>query len=436
MQVAIVVLHYENDALTNQCVESILRTTNKETVDIIVVDNCSPTLYCNDNVTAIIRTAENKNVKGMNYGFEYALRQNKYDYIVNFDNDIICLDNWLEPLIDVMEKDKSIGICGGKQWNENQTQFNSVGADLMGMLYRNVPEDTRSVVWIQGSFHMYRVSMMHKIGIHDERYETICSDCDYCLHAIDRGWKVVFVEDSSVIHIGNASYKGIPVASEIEDKINFTQKWLGIKFCSLLKTFNYDASLSHKIIISFYIDGHKTTYDISVMPTREATKIAKDYFKGKIDVVEVGSYLGNNAESLLRDLPVKNLYLVDNNTDGAFNQCKLRFANSEKVKIVEKSSLEAAKDFPDESFDFVYIDADHSYKAVKEDIQAWLPKVKADGILAGHDYAVPPERDRETFNVIDAVNDSFSKEVLHIGEEYLGTADWWIYKKDLCQIPV
>jgi len=36
--------------------------------------------------------------------------------------------------------------------------------------------------------------------------------------------------------------------------------------------------------------------------------------------------------------------------------------------------------------DFVYIDADHSYKSVKEDINAWAPKVREGGIVAGHDY--------------------------------------------------
>lgn len=37
-------------------------------------------------------------------------------------------------------------------------------------------------------------------------------------------------------------------------------------------------------------------------------------------------------------------------------------------------------------FDFVFIDAAHDYDSVKSDIEAWLPKVKPGGILAGHDY--------------------------------------------------
>lgn len=55
-------------------------------------------------------------------------------------------------------------------------------------------------------------------------------------------------------------------------------------------------------------------------------------------------------------------------------------------KIVKGRSVEVAKDIPDESLDFVYIDANHEYAKVVEDIAAWEPKVKVGGIIAGHDY--------------------------------------------------
>ena len=57
-----------------------------------------------------------------------------------------------------------------------------------------------------------------------------------------------------------------------------------------------------------------------------------------------------------------------------------------QLRILQFHSIDAAKFFPDNYFDMVYIDANHTYEAVSQDIPAWLPKVKIGGILGGHDY--------------------------------------------------
>jgi hypothetical protein len=59
-----------------------------------------------------------------------------------------------------------------------------------------------------------------------------------------------------------------------------------------------------------------------------------------------------------------------------------------KYQTIKSGSAAAAANFADQSVDFVFIDADHVYDRVKEDILAWLPKVKPGGIIAGHDYNV------------------------------------------------
>ena len=62
------------------------------------------------------------------------------------------------------------------------------------------------------------------------------------------------------------------------------------------------------------------------------------------------------------------------------------FHNKPKFKIIRKSSKGAIKQFPNRSLDFVYIDADHSYKECKWDISHWMKKVRVGGILSGHNY--------------------------------------------------
>lgn len=56
------------------------------------------------------------------------------------------------------------------------------------------------------------------------------------------------------------------------------------------------------------------------------------------------------------------------------------------INPIRLSSIDAAKLYGENSLDFVFIDAAHDYQNVKADINAWYPKVKSGGILAGHDY--------------------------------------------------
>ena len=75
------------------------------------------------------------------------------------------------------------------------------------------------------------------------------------------------------------------------------------------------------------------------------------------------------------------------------------------AKFLREESLEAAKKFNDGELDIVFIDAIHLYEFVKQDIEAWLPKIRKGGILCGDDYT-------STFpGVIRAVNETFQERV-------------------------
>jgi hypothetical protein len=56
------------------------------------------------------------------------------------------------------------------------------------------------------------------------------------------------------------------------------------------------------------------------------------------------------------------------------------------ANIIRKLSMDAVKDFKDESLDFIYIDANHDFKYVIEDIFEWSKKIRKGGVIAGHDY--------------------------------------------------
>lgn len=153
--------------------------------------------------------------------------------------------------------------------------------------------------------------------------------------------------------------------------------------------------------------------------------------------VEVGSWMGCSASFMAVEIVNSNKNIkfdcvdtwcgskehgeMDIIKDELLYQTFLK--NIEPVKHVitpiRLTSLDAAKKYQDKSLDFVFIDASHEYDDVKNDIEAWYPKVKNNGILAGHDY---PSWD----GVTRAVNEWLLKNnfKLNISQELC----WGIYK--------
>ena len=118
--------------------------------------------------------------------------------------------------------------------------------------------------------------------------------------------------------------------------------------------------------------------------------------------------------------------------ENTYEIAKKALSDPEKFKLYRADSLTIAEFVPDNSLDFGYIDANHHYKEVLADIEAWYPKVRSGGILAGHDYVK-----YQDIEVIEAVDEWCKKtgykiKLTSAPEDYFeGTlfASWWIVKK-------
>lgn len=107
---------------------------------------------------------------------------------------------------------------------------------------------------------------------------------------------------------------------------------------------------------------------------------------------------------------------LDQNAQDAYMQRAMlitEFAASRR-RVIRMRSVVAATHYKNESLDFVFLDADHSYEAVQADIAAWLPKVRPGGILCGHDYA---NEAYPLWGVARAVDEAFGPQV-ELGKNY------------------
>jgi len=94
--------------------------------------------------------------------------------------------------------------------------------------------------------------------------------------------------------------------------------------------------------------------------------------------------------------------------DSFYEDTKKRLAPYD-CAIIRKFSLDAVKDFKDESLDFVYIDGAHDFQNVTNDIIEWSKKVRKGGVISGHDYIVI-ERPSDVIHVkwvIDAYTQAY-----------------------------
>lgn len=97
-----------------------------------------------------------------------------------------------------------------------------------------------------------------------------------------------------------------------------------------------------------------------------------------------------------------------------------------KLHVVRAFSLKAAKLFPKQYFDLVFIDGDSSYESTMEDIRTWLPLVKDGGIMSGHDYGNIKEK-TEVKKAVDEIFGDQAEILLHT-EAKKGLGIVWMYK--------
>ena len=144
-------------------------------------------------------------------------------------------------------------------------------------------------------------------------------------------------------------------------------------------------------------------------PLKNRAALAKHFNKLGFKIgAEIGVYEGYYSEVLCTHIPHLKLFCIDiwervkgsTGRNWHYDIVKQRLAPYD-CTLIKKFSMDAVKDFADESLDFVYIDAHHNYEYVRDDIREWSKKVRPGGIVSGHDYYVGKSGNTGVIRAVD-----------------------------------
>ncbi|WCF07873.1 glycosyltransferase [Paenibacillus thiaminolyticus] len=241
-KVSIIIVTYNNWALTKQCLDSLLSVSDYPNREVIVVDNMSSD-ETKIQLSRIIHPDLKIILSPTNTGFAggnlIGCQASSGDFIILLNNDTIVTPGWIQRLIRPFIEDESIGMCGPVS--------NSVGNDQMLDFFRGNPVTGPDPHWLNEFYELYRGRTYYTetlgffcVAIRREVYEKVgdldtaygigmFEDDDYCERVKNAGYKLAVVEDAFVYHHGSASFNKLENEKYRKvwekNKNYFEQKW-------------------------------------------------------------------------------------------------------------------------------------------------------------------------------------------------------------------
>lgn len=232
--VGIVIPVYGKYDLLDKCLDAIKEHTKIGTYKIVIVDDCYEQPLVAPLNTKVVRNDTNLGfTKSVNRGIRLCM---DCDQVVLMNSDIKVCEGWLEGFLSGLEMNKGAGIIGGMELNAKNEQCNSGMADLFGGhnitsgILKN-GEDRNITMHDEVSFSFACVMLTREliinIGLLDERFMHWCSDSDYCLTSLSRGFRNVYMPSAKFYHLGNGTL-GLVAQNDLRrDQTQLLKKWCG-----------------------------------------------------------------------------------------------------------------------------------------------------------------------------------------------------------------
>lgn len=195
------------------CLDSLIGQSAKPY--IIVVENGSTDgsyEYIKKNFPTIDVLPQRKNLGfagGVNVGIRKAIADG-FDYVALFNNDAIAHKDWLKYLVSALESSEQAGIATCKFLSIDKTHADSTGDQftIWGLPFprdrdkssQDAHSTQEEVFGATGGASLYRVKMLHEIGLFDEDFFAYYEDVDISFRAQLAGWKVLYEPRAEAYH--------------------------------------------------------------------------------------------------------------------------------------------------------------------------------------------------------------------------------------------
>lgn len=235
---SIIILTYNNLEYTKDCIESIIKYTEKNTYEIIIIDNFSTDdtrkwLKAQKDIKIILNEKNLGFPIGCNQGIELAKKEND---ILLLNNDTVVTKNWLSNLKTCLYSDKKIGAVGAVcNHNENLQGINITYNDLDEMQKlaekNNLSnkEKWEEKAFLIGYCILIKREVINKIKTLDEKYSPgYVEDNDLSLRILKLGYKLMACHDCFIHHyLGTEFRKDLTKFYQVLNKNRnyFKQKW-------------------------------------------------------------------------------------------------------------------------------------------------------------------------------------------------------------------
>ncbi len=227
MQISIVIVNWNTEALLRQCLASIMAHPPTGAFEVIVVDNASTdgsVSMVRDEFPGVLLLTNEKNV-GFAAGNNRAIEASAGDTILLLNSDTVVRPGALEALWQFMERHPEAGAAGARLLNPDGSLQHSCfplptllseGLHLFHLDHRprramqewDVSEPRR-VGALLGACILLRREAVEQVGLLDEGYFMYSEEIDYCRRLHEAGWALYWAPEAEVVHYGGQSTRQV-----------------------------------------------------------------------------------------------------------------------------------------------------------------------------------------------------------------------------------